>query len=519
MGGLTSGLNVSLMSISQMKIDLLALSSSPYDQKVVAKLAPIIRDEHLLLVTLLVGNAAAMEALPIFLDELVASWLAVVISVSFVLIFGEIIPQAIFAKDPVGVGYRLAPLVRFLQFIFFPICWPIARLLDRCLQHSHGAVFSKEEMHNLFRIIGGRSDYRETRREFDRDELMFLDGALTLYETLIIAEMIPWDKTVKLSDETILDENGLRDIWQSGFSRIPIFKGKNVNNICGLLLTKDLIVVDPSPTLKVSRFVRRKPLILSPSTNMIAAINLFQAYKTHLALICDDRWVDKARECMGKSGCDMPDDIEWLGIITLEDIMEELIKEEIEDEHDAQTDEEYARLAAAMTSLDSPRPKSKAHVPASVDARVQAKLDTSVRVQRNALERRWLRMKESSADDIGSMMASPTPDGKFKFAGIGSHPGFSGSAYPDYHSTDRLTDSPFAARGVIWPRSEGDMLRGMKLSGLSRARLTSPGALRGDTLTINEQETISPVVHSSAHSLVGSESSLEEFSEPLLSEH
>ena len=56
---------------------------------------PILQKHHLLLVTLLLCNAAAMEALPIFLDAIVPSVLAIVISVTAVLFFGEIIPQAV----------------------------------------------------------------------------------------------------------------------------------------------------------------------------------------------------------------------------------------------------------------------------------------------------------------------------------------------------------------------------------------------------------------------------------------
>ena len=60
------------------------------------------KDHHLLLVSLLLVNAAVNEALPIFLDSLVPSWLAIVLSVTLVLFFGEIIPSAIFTGQSVG---------------------------------------------------------------------------------------------------------------------------------------------------------------------------------------------------------------------------------------------------------------------------------------------------------------------------------------------------------------------------------------------------------------------------------
>ncbi|KAJ6290972.1 hypothetical protein OIU78_026663 [Salix suchowensis] len=59
------------------------------------KILPIVKNQHLLLCTLLIGNALAMEALPIFIDALLPAWGAILISVTLILAFGEIIPQAL----------------------------------------------------------------------------------------------------------------------------------------------------------------------------------------------------------------------------------------------------------------------------------------------------------------------------------------------------------------------------------------------------------------------------------------
>jgi hypothetical protein len=66
------------------------------EKKWVRRLLPLKSRHHWLLVTLLLMNAGANEALPLFLDRLVPTWASVIVSVTFVLIFGEIIPSAIF---------------------------------------------------------------------------------------------------------------------------------------------------------------------------------------------------------------------------------------------------------------------------------------------------------------------------------------------------------------------------------------------------------------------------------------
>ena len=95
--------------------------------------AQILAHPHRLLATLLLGNALAMEALPLFLDRLLNPWAAILISVTAILIFGEIIPQAVCKRYGLQVGAYLSWLVRTLMVVTWPITWPIAKLLDYLL--------------------------------------------------------------------------------------------------------------------------------------------------------------------------------------------------------------------------------------------------------------------------------------------------------------------------------------------------------------------------------------------------
>lgn len=84
------------MSFDEKNLQILAIQSTdPKEKKMAARVATLIKDHHLLLVTLLLWNAAAFESLPIFIDRLVPTTAAILISVTFILIFGEIVPQAI----------------------------------------------------------------------------------------------------------------------------------------------------------------------------------------------------------------------------------------------------------------------------------------------------------------------------------------------------------------------------------------------------------------------------------------
>jgi len=102
------------------------------EQDYAVRILPLVREHHLLLVTLLLFNTVANEALPVFLDRLLPSWAAVLLSVSVVLICGEILPSAVFTgPNQFAIASAMVPLVQVLQVLFFPVARPIANVLDQ----------------------------------------------------------------------------------------------------------------------------------------------------------------------------------------------------------------------------------------------------------------------------------------------------------------------------------------------------------------------------------------------------
>ena len=84
-----SGLTIGLMSLDKMTLEIIKRGGDAKERKYAERIIPVIEKHHLLLVTLLLSNAAAMEALPIFLDRISSPVAAILISVSMVLFFGE----------------------------------------------------------------------------------------------------------------------------------------------------------------------------------------------------------------------------------------------------------------------------------------------------------------------------------------------------------------------------------------------------------------------------------------------
>uniref|UniRef100_A0A6N2NDK0 CNNM transmembrane domain-containing protein n=3 Tax=Salix viminalis TaxID=40686 RepID=A0A6N2NDK0_SALVM len=143
--GLMSGLTLGLMSLSVVDLEILIKAGHPQERKNAEKILPIVKNQHLLLCTLLIGNAMAMEALPIFIDALLPAWGAILISVTLILAFGEIIPQAVCSRYGLSIGAKLSIVVRFIVIVLFPLAYPISK---------HSALLRRAELKTLVDMHG-----------------------------------------------------------------------------------------------------------------------------------------------------------------------------------------------------------------------------------------------------------------------------------------------------------------------------------------------------------------------------
>lgn len=340
--GAMSGLTVGFFSIDPMRLDILRHSRSEADRadrERANTVEPVLADHHKLLVTLLLTNAAAMEALPIFLDKLVPTWLAIILSVTFVLFFGEVIPQAFCTKNALAIGATMVPVVKALMCLELPVTWPIAKLLDIILGHdTKHYLFKRADLATLieFHSTHKGGDLQEV------DEVRVMKGALRLRDTPVRAAMTPYKRIYTLDASTVLDAEAMSEIMATGYSRIPVFRGPK-QNIVGMLLIKRLILIDPEDSTPVAHVLARKPLIVEETMDLYELLNLFQSKHCHMAIVTRNK--EMARElqdCVGDDEKDVPESCELRGLITIEDVIEELIQEEIWDETD--TSDEDLRI-------------------------------------------------------------------------------------------------------------------------------------------------------------------------------
>ncbi|XP_057976960.1 DUF21 domain-containing protein At2g14520-like isoform X3 [Malania oleifera] len=279
--GLMSGLTLGLMSMSLVDLEVLTNSGTPKDRKHAAKILPVVKNQHLLLCTLLICNAAAMEALPIFLDGLVSAWGAILISVTLILLFGEIIPQSVCSRHGLAVGAAVAPVVRMLVWICYPVAYPISKLLDFLLGHGHVALFRRAELKTLVNLHGNEAG---KGGELTRDETTIIAGALELTEKMASDAMTPISETFALDINAKLDRELMGLILEKGHSRLPVFY-EQPRNIIGLVLVKNLLTIYPENEVPVKSVTIRKIPKVSETLPLYDILNEFQKGHSHMAVV------------------------------------------------------------------------------------------------------------------------------------------------------------------------------------------------------------------------------------------
>merc|ERR1712000_440283 len=163
------------------------------------------------------ANAIAMEALPLFLDRLVGPFFAIILSVTLVLLFGEIIPQALCTRYGLAIGATFSPLVWLLIGILFPIGYPLGKLLDCILGHDSGTFYRRAELKELVGIHElTNEDDDEGAERLTQDEVNIIKGAIDLRYKTVGSAMTPIERVSMLNFDANLDKKTCERLVQEG---------------------------------------------------------------------------------------------------------------------------------------------------------------------------------------------------------------------------------------------------------------------------------------------------------------
>jgi CBS domain containing-hemolysin-like protein len=227
------------------------------------------------------------------------------------IVLGEQAPKVLAIQKPENTTMAIAvPLWAFAKATL-PFIWVLNKLSNMVAGLFGGQVTHGPEAHSAdeLRLL---LDQSKQSGEIQDSEHELIENVFQFNDRMVKQIMVPRTKLSAIDIETPQDSI-LEIVYNEGYSRIPIFE-ENIDNIVGILYVKDLLqIIRRNEPIILSKIMR--PAYFVPETKKInRLLRQFQRKHTHMAIVSD--------EFGGVSG-----------IVTIEDIMEELVGE-IQDEYD-----------------------------------------------------------------------------------------------------------------------------------------------------------------------------------------
>ena len=264
------------------------------------------------LVNILASTLAATVFLHLF-GELGVAYATAVMTV-LVVIFSEVLPKTYALSNPDRVALTVSWPIRQVVRVFWPIVAGLQAIVRVILQalgaKVGGPLFSPHEE------IRGHIDLHHQEGGVVKDDRDMLGGVLDLRE-LTVDDVMVHRKNITMMDVGIPTAELVTQALASPHTRLPLYEG-DPENIIGVLHARDLaralLEAGGDPGKIDVRGIARDPWFVPETTELLEQLNTFKEKREHFALVVDEYGA-------------------LMGLITLEDILEEIVGE-IEDEHD-----------------------------------------------------------------------------------------------------------------------------------------------------------------------------------------
>ena len=287
-----------------------------------------------LLSTILIGNnivniAAASIGTILFTRALGAergATMSTIVLTIVVLIFGEVTPKSLAKEMPETVATAVSPMLNLLMVLFTPLTWLFSqwkRLLGHFVHSTVEDTITEGELMTM--VSEAENDGELTDRESE-----LIRSAIEFDDVEVEEILTPRVDVVAVEDNTSLDEVA-QTFAESGYSRLPVYHD-TIDNIIGVVHEKDFYLARLKKETSLEELVK-PTLYTTGSTQISQLLRTLREQHHHLAVVVDEY-----------GGTE--------GIITLEDILEELVGE-IWDEHDEATEDFHKQSDGSWIVLGS----------------------------------------------------------------------------------------------------------------------------------------------------------------------
>ncbi len=297
------------------KVKLKAMMTNERKSKRIKKTITLSEQYDVVLSTILIGNnivniactSIATLVFTGFFGENLGTTLSTIVMTIIVLIFGEVTPKQIAKEKAENYAILVTPIVKFFIVVFSPLNmffrgW--TKLLNKLFGLGKVDTITEEELKTYV-------DEAQTGGEIDENESRLIRSSIE-FDDIDVWDIITPRVDVEAVDKYSSFDEIEKVFKEKNFSRLPVYIG-DIDHIVGLIHHRDFEAARDR-NLKSLRTILKPVPTVSPDTKISKVMRILQKSKTHLAIVVD--------EFGGTEG-----------IVTLEDILEELVGE-IWDEHD-----------------------------------------------------------------------------------------------------------------------------------------------------------------------------------------
>lgn len=304
-----SGMEIALFSLSPGQAKAMSLGKKKNSQL----LHKILSKKTRLLATLLLGNnlvniGAASLATVWAIEKFgsAGAGIATGTMTLLILIFGEMYPKTWFHLNAPKVALFFAPWVSFLEFIFFPVIFCLEKLLKILTKNKKQAELSETEFLAFSRLAVEKGI-------IDFSEHQMIANVLAFNDKEAKTVMTPFYRAEAVSDDAAIDQIAYF-MAKTGLSRYPVYHN-DWDNIIGYVHVMDVMLKLNSKNREDSLEDLVKPILMvEESTKIDKIFAKMQKQNCHIAIV---------KKSTTK---------QIIGLLTMEDLLEELVGEEIEDE-------------------------------------------------------------------------------------------------------------------------------------------------------------------------------------------
>ncbi len=264
----------------------------------------------------------------------IAHGIAIFIAFSLItflhVVFGELVPKMFALEKAEAFALVAARPLELFATVFSPVLWifnlaggAIGKMVGLSLSPRHASVYSEDEIRQLIKIS-------EEGGQINKEERKLINKVFEFSETTVKEAMIPRTGIVAIAEGSTFEEIA-KAFYEHGYSRLPVFRG-SLDDIAGVIHSKDLVTFARRPRSFKLEKVIHKPNYVVDTARLEDVLRQMQKEKFHFGFVVDEH-----------GGVE--------GIITLEDLLEEIVGD-ISDEHDVEVNDQIHRQLDGSYLLD-----------------------------------------------------------------------------------------------------------------------------------------------------------------------